>query len=166
VSLISKGKSSSFLGGLGTVALNTVKGAGEMLLGNLVGAGVQKVTQKLIPQKGGLPALPGGGSVVPFGPRVPLPAPGAPFSMPSTALPFVGGDMATGIPSGWHFAKDGSGRLVRNRRMNACNPRAFRRAVRRVKGARRFAKEVNKLFPTTRRRAPAPRGHHRHLHHD
>lgn len=45
-------------------------------------------------------------------------------------------------PSGYHFAKDGSGRLVRNRRMNIANPRALRRAMRRVQGFEKMAKRT------------------------
>lgn len=35
---------------------------------------------------------------------------------------------------GYHLAKDGSGRMVRNRTMNVANPRALRRAIRREQG--------------------------------
>jgi len=68
-------------------------------------------------------------------------------------------------PSGWHLAKDGSGRCVRNRRMNFGNARAARRSVRRLKGARKLLRDIEKMMPTktTRRRAPA--GHSAHLHH-
>jgi len=69
-------------------------------------------------------------------------------------------------PSGWHPAKDGSGRCVRNRRMNFGNARAARRSVRRLKGARKLLKDIEKMMPskTTRRRA-SPAGHAAHLHH-
>jgi len=63
-------------------------------------------------------------------------------------------------PSGFHLSKDGSGRCVRNRRMNVQNSRAFMRAYRRVKGAKKFARKVDKLFPRQRRAAP----HHPHHH--
>jgi len=45
-------------------------------------------------------------------------------------------------PSGYHLAKDGSGRMVRNRRMNIANPRALRRAMRRVQGFEKLAKRT------------------------
>jgi len=45
-------------------------------------------------------------------------------------------------PSGYHLAKDGSGRWVRNRRMNIANPRALRRAMRRVQGFEKLAKRT------------------------
>ena len=51
--------------------------------------------------------------------------------------------MAAGAcPTGYHYAKDGSGRLVRNRRMNIANPRALRRAMRRVQGFEKMAKRT------------------------
>ncbi len=45
-------------------------------------------------------------------------------------------------PTGYHLAKDGSGRMVRNRRMNIANPRALRRAMRRVQGFEKMAKRT------------------------
>jgi len=63
-------------------------------------------------------------------------------------------DGSTGAcPSGWHLAKDGSGRCVRNRRMNFGNARAARRSVRRLKGARKLLKDIESMMP----RRPAPR---------
>jgi len=50
--------------------------------------------------------------------------------------------MAGACPTGYHYAKDGSGRLVRNRRMNIANPRALRRAMRRVQGFEKMAKRT------------------------
>jgi len=46
------------------------------------------------------------------------------------------------IPRGYHLAKDGSGKLVRNRRMNVANPRALRRSMRRVQGFEKLAKRT------------------------
>lgn len=37
-------------------------------------------------------------------------------------------------PRGYHLAKDGSGRMVKNRSMNVANPKALRRAIRREQG--------------------------------
>ncbi len=84
---------------------------------------------------GYMPMTPGQGRLPPFtatGPGV-LPA---------------GGRTGLGVPSGWHFAKDGSGRLVRNRRMNVANPRALRRSMRRVQG---FEKLARRTISFTRR---------------
>jgi len=52
------------------------------------------------------------------------------------------GYMPGAVPSGYHYAKDGSGRLVRNRRMNVANPRALRRSMRRVQGFEKLAKRT------------------------
>ena len=46
------------------------------------------------------------------------------------------------VPSGYHYAKDGSGKIVRNRRMNVANPRALRRAMRRAQGFEKLAKRA------------------------
>ncbi len=79
--------------------------------------------------------IPGRGRLPPYTARGPgvLPAGGR------------GGQM---MPSGYHFAKDGSGRLVRNRRMNVANPRALRRSMRRVQG---FEKLARRTITFTRR---------------
>lgn len=65
-------------------------------------------------------------------------------------------DGSTGAcPSGFHLAKDGSGRCVRNRRMNFGNARAARRSVRRLKGARKLLQDIERMMP--RRPAARPR---------
>ena len=51
-------------------------------------------------------------------------------------------------PRGFHLSKDGSGRCVRNRRMNVANPRALRRSMRRVQG---FEKLARRTISFTRR---------------
>ncbi len=60
----------------------------------------------------------------------------------------VPGAAAAGVagacPSGYHLAKDGSGRWVRNRRMNVCNPKALRKAIRRTDGFVKLAKRALK----------------------
>jgi len=62
---------------------------------------------------------------------------------PGVALgPQAAGAMAGVCPTGYHLAKDGSGRMVRNRRMNIANPRALRRAMRRVQGFEKMAKRT------------------------
>lgn len=58
-------------------------------------------------------------------------------------LPYGGTGVPPGMmPSGYHYAKDGSGRIVRNRRMNVANPRALRRAMRRAQGFEKLAKRA------------------------
>jgi len=72
------------------------------------------------------------------------------------------GGGSNGCPSGFHMAKDGSARCVRNRRMNFGNAKAARRSVRRIKGARKLLQDIEKQMP--RRPAPKPRAptHHHH----
>lgn len=80
----------------------------------------------------------------------------------ATARPGVGFVTAGRFPSassagtrGYHPAKDGSGRMVRNRRMNPCNATALRRAARRIKSFRKLAHKVEMSLPkhTVRTRA-------------
>ena len=60
---------------------------------------------------------------------------------PAPPGPYAGAGMGA-CPSGYHYAKDGSGRMVRNRRMNVANPRALRRSMRRVQGFEKLAKRT------------------------
>lgn len=82
------------------------------------------------------------------GPAAPQGIPGAGAYGPSLGKKFQFPDtkfMAAGAgccPSGYHLAKDGSGRCVRNRRMNVANPRALRRSMRRVQGFEKLAKRT------------------------
>jgi len=91
--------------------------------------------------------MPGGASfqagvMVPTRGRLP------PFTARGPGVLPGGGRGGQMIPSGYHFAKDGSGRLVRNRRMNVANPRALRRSMRRVQG---FEKLARRTITFTRR---------------
>ena len=94
------------------------------------------------------------GTGLAFGAGERMMMPGAPFT-PQAYRPaprgFMGppapgqGQMGPGgCPSGWHYAKDGSGRLVRNRSMNVANPRALRRSLRRVAGFGKLAQRSKK----------------------
>ncbi len=107
----------------------------------------------MVPQaSGGFPivgqvTMPGGASftggvMVPGRGRLP------PFTATGPGVLPGGGRGGTMVPSGYHFAKDGSGRLVRNRRMNVANPRALRRSMRRVQG---FEKLARRTITFTRR---------------
>jgi len=84
-----------------------------------------------------IPAVVGGVGRVLAGRTVAAAAAGA---TAATMLSGPGGQPV--CPSGYHLAKDGSGRLVRNRRMNIANPRALRRAMRRVQGFEKMAKRT------------------------
>lgn len=67
-----------------------------------------------------------------------------------------------GSPRGYHLAKDGSGRYVRNRYMNYGNARAARRAIRRIKGTRKLLQSIERQLPrqrTTRARRDLGKGH-------
>lgn len=130
--------------------------------------------------RGGLLTLAGGGrsamvptalrptALAPAASRLPGPAgtllPGLFGIQPRTRLP-VGPEAASfGCPAGFHPAKDRSGRCVRNRRMNPMNPRAARRAIRRIKGAMKMLRRIERQLPKQRvRRAPA--GHRARLTH-
>jgi len=83
-----------------------------------------------------------GGTMVPGQGRLP------PFTATGPGVLPGGGRGGALMPSGYHFAKDGSGRLVRNRRMNVANPRALRKAMRRVQG---FEKLARRTIQFTRR---------------
>jgi len=98
----------------------------------------------------------GTGAAFGVGERMMLPPPGAMFTPGGAYRPPAGGFVGPpapggapgygpgGCPSGWHYAKDGSGKLVRNRRMNVANPRALRRSLRRVSGFGKLAARSKK----------------------
>jgi len=102
-------------------------------------------------------ALPAAGLAVASGMTIPLPGPfqmqpgaflpgGKPlFSRVQAAQPQTAMMPQAGCcPSGFHMAKDGSGRCVRNRSMNVANPRALRRSLRRVAGFGKLAMRAKK----------------------
>ena len=95
---------------------------------------------------GGAISFPGGVSIAGgFQPGTRVMQPGVGRLPPFTATgPGVlpGGGRGQIMPSGYHYAKDGSGRIVRNRRMNVANPRALRRSMRRVQGFEKLAKRT------------------------
>lgn len=80
----------------------------------------------------------------------------------------VAGGGGGACPSGWHLNKqDGVGGpagtyCVRNRRMNFGNARSARRSVRRLKGARKLLKDIEKMMPRAPARRPAAAAHHHH----
>jgi len=122
--------------------------------------GVKKIAPRII---GGLVGGPvgaiitgatvGGAVVAATKPRAPaLPAPGG---MIGGAVSFPGGttvSVAGALPShaavgahapaGYHLDKATRSRWVRNRRMNIANPRALRKAMRRVQGFEKLAKRT------------------------
>ena len=98
-------------------------------VGGAVGGGGGKMTPQMprIPGTlGGAISFPGGvsistaytgGALVPGQGRLP------PYTARGAGVLPGGGRGGAMMPSGYHFAKDGSGRLVRNRRMNVATPR-------------------------------------------
>jgi len=100
---------------------------------------------------GGALTMPGGTSFgLSFAPGAITPGQGRlpPFTATGAGVLPAGGRGGQLMPSGYHFAKDGSGRIVRNRRMNVANPRALRRSMRRVQG---FEKLARRTISFTRR---------------
>lgn len=104
------------------------------------------------------PALPGIGAITRFN----LPQAAAGLSLLDPGVPGPGIFSQTACPTGFHLSKQEPFKCVRNRRMNPLNPRAFRRSVRRIKGAVKFAKEVDKVVAIRPRPRRAHRDHHGH----
>ncbi len=106
----------------------------------------------------GVGLAPGGFGAIRMPTRIPrLPGPKRGGAVPLPIPIPVGGGAENGAccPSGFHLAKDGSGRCVRNRSMNVSNPRALRRAIRREKGFGKLASRMGytKRKTGTRRKA-------------
>jgi len=121
------------------------------------GAGGGVVRRQTPPTPYQLPGTVGGGITFPGGTSVGLgfqapmiPGQGRlpPFTATGAGVLPAGGRGGPMMPSGYHFKKDGSGKLVRNRRMNVANPRALRRSMRRVQG---FEKLARRTITFTRR---------------
>lgn len=96
------------------------------------------------------PALPplNRGPAMP-GPFQTLPKPGVPsFTSGGSLTSYTPGRAPACGVAGYHYAKDGSGRLVKNRRMNPLNPKAARRAIRRIKAARKMLTSIERSLPT------------------
>lgn len=98
-------------------------------------------------------ALAVGGAVATTTPRAPAPAPppgsiGGAVTFPGGTSVSVAGVLPTHAalgahaPSGYHLDKATRSRWVRNRRTNVANPRALRRAIRRVQGFEKLAKRT------------------------
>ncbi len=96
----------------------------------------------------------GGAAVATSTPTMALPPPpgsiGASVTMPGGARVSVAGviphagmpGMEGHKPAGFHLDKKTGTRWVRNRRMNVANPRALRKAMRRVQGFEKLAKRT------------------------
>jgi len=130
-------------GPIGTIA-RVAAGAGvAVAAGSALKRREQRVaTPPIFPSVTSFP----GGSMTRFG-LAARAYPGKPFALPSPAQMGAPGEPC---PTGYHLAKDGSGRWVRNRRMNIANPRALRRAMRRVQGFEKLAKRTITFTRRTR----------------
>jgi len=123
-------------------------------LGGAVGGGAPRAPQQFPVAPGtvgGAISFPGGMRLsTAYTPKVMVPGQGRlpPYTATGAGVLPAGGRGGAMVPSGYHFAKDGSGRLVRNRRMNVANPRALRRSMRRVQG---FEKLARRTITFTRR---------------
>lgn len=122
---------------------------GAVVAGVGAGAGTPGVPARIPGTFGGALTLPGGtmvqGAWQP-GQRVPGVKYGGIQPLPAGQRAPTG----AACPTGYHLAKDGSGRWVRNRRMNIANPRALRRAMRRVQGFEKLAKRTITFTRRTR----------------
>lgn len=133
-----------------------VGGPAGAIIGAAGGAAQPKITPALPAPPGtigGAISFPGGTAIQTAWTPAARP-PGRYRTPPYTAtgpgvLPYGGAGVAA-PPSGYHYAKDGSGRIVRNRRMNIANPRALRRAMRRVQGFEKLAKRTIVFTKRTR----------------
>lgn len=112
--------------------------AGDPFLGGiakkLVGGirSVAKVAGNVLPGPVGNFAKLIAGSKAAAPPQIPAqPTPGLRGAVQRIVPGGATGYECTGIPAGYHLAKDGSGKIVRNRSMNPANPKALRRAIRR-----------------------------------
>jgi len=105
-------------------------------VGGLI-TGASVATAVLAPGKPRAPALPAPGGMI--GGAVSFPG-GTTVSV-AGALPTHAG-VGAHAPAGYHLDKATRSRWVRNRRMNIANPRALRKAMRRVQGFEKLAKRT------------------------
>lgn len=134
-----------------------VKEVGKALLGGAIGGwlgtGGQQTTPMTPPMQfpqpqagppgyGGPPISFPGMGYFPTQVRVPGQGRLPPFTATGAGVKPFGGMSGGMIPSGWHLDKQTGTKLVRNRRMNIANPRALRRAMRRVQGFEKLAKRT------------------------
>ncbi len=107
------------------------KEVGGVIAGTAVGAavatGMAPTAPATTPPGGGI----GGAVTFPGGTKI-----AGAFALPSHAA------VGAHAPAGYHLDKATRSRWVRNRRMNIANPRALRKAMRRVQGFEKLAKRT------------------------
>jgi len=118
-----------------------IKKIAKPILGGIIGGiGTEMIAAPTGPGAA-TPALPpppgsiGGAVSFPGGTRVSV-AGTLPLGLPSHA------GLGMHAPAGYHLDKKTRTRWVRNRRMNVANPRALRKAMRRVQGFEKLAKRT------------------------
>jgi len=126
-----------------------IKKAAPTILGFATGGLPGAIAGYVGSRKGGAAAVPAAFPGVGFAPSYRPGMPGGPGGPGATwptngQLAPPGAPMAANgcCPSGFHLAKDNSGKCVKNRSMNVANPRALRRAIRREKGFGKLASRV------------------------
>lgn len=149
---------SSLWKGIKKVALPVIGGLVGGPLGGAIVTAAGGSASKPTPQfpvpagtLGGAVSFPGGTTVsTAWTPRAAVPGQGRlpPYTAQGPGVLPMGGRGGSMVPSGYHWSKDGKGKLVRNRRMNVANPRALRRSMRRVQG---FEKLARRTITFTRR---------------
>lgn len=105
--------------------------AGAVLAGATIGGAVATTVMKPSPPMTPPPGTIGGAVSFPGGIQV-----SGALALPSHAA------VGAHAPSGFHLDKATRSRWVRNRRMNVANPRALRKAMRRVQGFEKLAKRT------------------------
>jgi len=133
---------------------STLGNIGKVVIGGLTGGPLGAATaagSMLMPRQGSNLPVP----MTP--PKINLPGgigvnPGA--ILPGGA-PFITSNQGA-VPQGYHWAKDGSGKVVRNRSLNPGNARALRRAIRRQGAFVALAKRALSGSGFTFKRTGAP----------
>ena len=102
------------------------------VIGGIAGGSAVAVQQPATPAIAPPPGSIGGAVTFPGGARVSV----------GGVLPMAGTGAGSIQPAGFHLDKKTRTRWVRNRRMNVANPRALRKAMRRVQGFEKLAKRT------------------------
>ena len=143
----------SFFKGIARVATGFIPGIGG-LISKVMPGGAAKTTEAIVRRLPGPMARAGeiAGAVVRSGGRMIAKHPVISAAGAAGAAAGIGGLICRetaggGAERGFHVSRK-TGRMVRNRRMNVCNPRALRRSLRRAHGFARLAmKTIHLIHP-------------------
>lgn len=72
--------------------------------------------------------------------------------LPDVGVPGPGVFSQTKPPAGYHLSKRPPYKFVKNRRMNPANPKAARRAIRRIKATRKLLQDIERQLPKQKTR--------------